>query len=995
MSDTQRYDVNLHVGLDSRPAEQRRNDRVLSLVSRQMLCCMTANIEYNISLLNEAGSEKDRDMRSGDGLRCRNLNYLISGVRGSGKTTFLNYLIKSLTHEIDPFSKDAKYPRYSADHYIGCKRKSVKCQLLYRYDPSSPAASGNSFLISVVAAIQSLLDKYHKEPGFVYAEHNLSELDCNHVLKQLDKGISRLSRTKFPLENLSEYEAVNLRSENAVLEEQIRNNFHRALDLMCRVCGVDAFIVAIDDADTRFSQCANVIEDLRLYMTHPRLVVLLAGDRDLYLERIRELHFKEYDKEYHHADFKGKEYRMEFVMNHASQYIIKQFPLENQYQLRDVAYLSSKLDPIYCRLVSVVEANGETKELSEDLISFVRKVFRTVINSESSDLEHYVHLFLSIPLRTLLQVIDAWVSEGVWSCLLRLEKLKSDIDAAVSARATAKEEHKDAAQESLKILLRKREADKNVLRNVVKNTLFAAWESEIRVSDYQFDKLDLDDPRGFFPLMLQLCIRMNDVDHGFFLAGDSGENQSDRRVLMLLALTSGCHMRNFENCLSYLLFGPATVALFAKAVEQARWEKTDRTPEAKEKLSKLFFRYFQVNNRISPTRWGRHADMVWGFDPGREGLHTGVLRLRYTQMVGAMKEILVPSSPGNPAGADTRQADAVGIPAAAGERKRMKWEELPSPVQLKGRLALAVSMGHSEARDNSYFLSLFGFLGFILRCLQCCRRSEEEYEEQRKQAAASQAPSAETEAEKKAREKGEKDEKMVARLCRVLYNAVPIKSCRNPEWLISGQRHEGFNETSILMEPGNNIFEGSQGAEKPSSELEAIAREIYQWYQLCKSAEEDVIDDDVSPRRMGDLWANMYYRLKGICYSRTGARMMTDITENGVAALGSQIESMTAAYLDFFSLNESELTNFSEALPDKLPENVRSRTHCYRWLIGRFPLTVPFCHACNAFADKLASLQKDEQETKATPPASAEEKAGHSFNALIAALKEVFTQSSK
>lgn len=41
-------------------------------------------------------------------------------------------------------------------------------------------------------------------------------------------------------------------------------NFYKVVDLLCDICKVKAFIIAIDDADTRSAQSFRVLEDLRL-----------------------------------------------------------------------------------------------------------------------------------------------------------------------------------------------------------------------------------------------------------------------------------------------------------------------------------------------------------------------------------------------------------------------------------------------------------------------------------------------------------------------------------------------------------------------------------------------------------------------------------------------------------------------------------------------------------------------------------------------------------
>lgn len=904
MSENKTYLVDLYVGKDIIERYSSPEIGVRSILSRQMLCDMTANIEYNVWAQNKRIMRGDTD-GSGTPLTYRNLNYIITGMRGSGKSTFLNNLVRCLTREIDPFDKvrSGDRNRYSPELYIGTPRKEVVCKLLCSFDPSFPGEGRGSFLISVVAAIQSLLEQAQRNHCERGDEGKLLIIECGKVLKMLGKGIVRLSQGKSPLQNLSEYEVVNLRSENAVLEEQIRNNFRRAMDLLCRIYHVDAFIVTIDDADTRFAQCADVIEDLRLYMTHRRLVVILAGDKDLYLERIRELHFKEYDKDYFYADTKGQGYRMDFVMTHASQYIIKQFPLENQYELRDIMYLSKKMDPIRCQIRACIDWNRRDVTVSADLIEFVNAVFKTIINTEASEVEQFVNLFLSMPLRSVIQMVNAWVLDDVWNDMLHLGVI-------ASGNPEVKPDKNQTPRRRLNKI--------NHLRNIVLGNIYSMLDGELRASDYKFDKISVDDSRSFYHLLLRLCLKTNDMEHGYFLTGEVGGYNSDRWISLLLALASGNFLRDMKGALSYFLFGPATVSLFAKSLEQEYGENRQISTEDKEKLYEVFSHYLHVGSWNSPTRWARHANMIWGFDSGREALHNGILRLRYEKLVSTLQESVF------------------------------------TQTDTKLQLAMLVSMSHADARDHSYFISLFSFLAFILKCIQVCENTEQyiSFNQASKAVKNVRLNRKNEESQDGVSKMNDEKKPYITNLRNLLKNVTPIKSCLNPEWLIKAQEHVGYN--TITLDEKIDFSRDYQ------ADLDAIAEEIYNWYLAARTIETKKMKDDISAQKMGELWSDMYYYLKGISYSEQDVRMTSSVPPLALEALSAQIlkvsEYVRTTMCRGCEDTKKILAQLSSSASSE--KSMLSRSEVYRKLLGAFPLTSLFCDALKMYSVALAQLAR-------------------------------------
>lgn len=896
------YTVDLYVGQDTMGEAAGMNNRVKTLVSRQMLCDMTAKIEYNIWRLNsdEVVSVGAGDLENVfyDGLKYRNLNYMITGVRGSGKSTFLHYLIQSLTRQIDPFEENfaRKRNRYSAQFYIGEPRKNIRCQLLSRFDPSFPHYTRGMFLISVVAAIQSKLEEVSRKANRAGDYSDVLIMECNQTLKKLDKAISRLTHKSDSWSELSEYEVAHLRSENSGLEKIIREGFRKSLELLCSLCKIDAFIVSIDDADTNFGQCAYVLEDLRLYMTSTRLVVLMAGDMDLYLERIREYHFSEFNLQYHQLDKKGEKYRMDFVLTHASQYLIKLFPLENQNGLKDLNFLSEKLDPIHCVLHSRMRMNnGRERELSCKLSDFVVNVFSVAINTHDICVDNFARLFLRMPLRSIIQVINSWTLDNVWSKLVELGYM-DDFGHAREPKIKSWVDH---------------ELELRRIRNLIKDAVFAVLKNEVRFYDYNFKNLYLENIHDFYLLMQAMCHNMNDVEHGYCLTGSACRNYSDLQISLLLALSAHSYLRDLDGFLSYFLYGPASISLYAKAVKQLHHlSKTEVDTDSLRKFNDDFAQYLHGSSLASPSRWARHANMIWCFDERREGMHLGILRLRYTILVRKLHQSIFTFS--------ERDVSSLSV----------------NNEKMLQAFAMRVSMSRSDARDNSYFISLFAFLAFILKCVKCCKR------------VVNRAPQT------------CKNEYLVdvctQSLMPIFEESMTIKSCRNPEWLISQEDEVCYNtgkvdfslENDNGSDPNNSMI--SRLVELPetfnSAYKEAqtsVVKQIAQWYissrQTLASAD---IKNDLSPQQMGRLWSKFYYGLKQDINCIPKVSMMKSVSVTDMRILGDMLETVAEGFWNLFSKAGAK-------------ESEKRLSLKFRYMISTFPLSKPFIDACITFAKEL------------------------------------------
>lgn len=529
----------------------------------------------------------DMEKKAGLGLHHtgRETNYLFTGGRGSGKSTFLRNLIKLLLGEIE--DKDA--------HEVQHK----KLKLLCWHDPSESVGGEDYFFLAIAAALKSQLEKSITERRRTDTDNNFLIDCCKSSMKALDKGLVRLSNGRKALSELTPQRASELRITTPELDESIRKNFYDVVDDLCRICRVDSFIIAIDDADIRSEQCFRVLEDLRLYLRHPRLIILMTGDKQMYLERIREHFFKEFDNEYHKADAKGSQTRLDMVVSHASQYLIKLFPLVNQRELVDMYTLMHKNNPITFMLEvsgGIDENDHQEKQELHSLKNLVERIFELSISNKPAEVKPYVKLFFRLPLRSILQALNYWSSCNIWKQFSN------------SGKKT------DNASE---------------IGYLVKMAMKRILQDELRSSYYNFDSLDEENGRTFYTIMLRHCQNTGDLEHGYFLSGGVGGSNEEKYITMMLATAFKDRVRTVEGFLTYIIHGPATVSLFKKAVTK-REQNIDNFPA-------IFNDYMQVGRDISASRWARRANMIL-VDPA--GRHAGVLRFYEKTNTDAVRKVI-------------------------------------------------------------------------------------------------------------------------------------------------------------------------------------------------------------------------------------------------------------------------------------------------------------------------------------------------------------------
>lgn len=594
-------------------------------------------------------------------------------------------------------------------------------------------------------------------------------------MKGLDKGLVRLSHARKAISELTLQKAAELRLTTPDLDDSIRSNFYDIVDRLCDICKVDAFIIAIDDADTRSEQCFRVLEDLRLYIRHPRLIILMTGDKHMYLERIRENLFREYNIDYHHADVKGQQNRLDMVVSHASQYLIKLFPLANQRELVDMYTLMHKHTPItyYLR-----RKDKRKNTVSSNLKDLVTKLFKHTISQKAEEIKPYIELFFRLPLRSILQALNYWNERSIWLDCDAHDKGKDEITPS-----------QDIAYS-------------------VKMSMIRILQDELCSHYYNFDSPEADEGRTYYAIMLRHCQNTGDLEHGYFLSGGVSGRNEEKYITMMLATAFKNRVNTLENFIYYLLHGPATVTLYAKAAALAKQPANGSNgyDYKKEDFSECFNDYMQVGRDISASRWARRANLILSED----GTHAGALKLTEDSAVTAIKTWFKNQEK------DVKENARKNVITAA-EKKDNAAKQL---------LAILVSLSRTEPRENKYIISLYSYIAFVLKCCSACKDcSHEKYEP----------------------------------LHNLISDYFSIKSSMYPAWL---NGNTGNGTSHELFDGGTYSGCLRKGSEEKNSELvESIAKEIYKWHNLYNN---DKFLNLLTPHQVGDDWAEVFYTMERI-----------------------------------------------------------------------------------------------------------------------------------
>ncbi len=257
----------------------------------------------------------------------------IDGDRGVGKTAFMI--------NIENYYKNI------------AKIETPKYIFLKPVDPTLLEHT-EKFLSVILARIVEMVSKKLKN-SCIDEENYCIDDDCNKVYNRGSKQVNCTESYYKVLEKLSKsLEAIKTLEKDVGIEEiasnksslKLEQHAHEFFQVVCKMFGVNAIVMLIDDVDMAFDKGFDVLEVVRKYLASPYLIPIVAGDMKLYRE-IVETKFIEKIKFYDDVKYlkdsipqfiDSKEYKDKLYLldNLVEQYLHKVFPSEYHIKLKDI-----------------------------------------------------------------------------------------------------------------------------------------------------------------------------------------------------------------------------------------------------------------------------------------------------------------------------------------------------------------------------------------------------------------------------------------------------------------------------------------------------------------------------------------------------------------------------------------------------------------------------------------------------------------------------------
>ncbi|EKZ97872.1 ATPases with chaperone activity, ATP-binding subunit [Cupriavidus sp. HMR-1] len=358
-------------------SEGSSNVAAEELIQRVCFDKLKAQIEHDIRSLRDVPSRTESPVSGGG------LVYFLDGTRGAGKSTFLWSIYSNLPTKFD--------------------RKAGVVAALDYIDPSR-VESNEIVLLTVLHALNQKV-RQHRQVGVTIRESRFQDFDLE--FRKLAGGLSVIGPQHDQLRDLDPELFLDWGLERAGHSTDLRRALHSVFDAACEILGVDALILAFDDADTHAKHARRVLECIRKYLDTPRLIVLVTGDMELYSLLVRD-HFHEdlgdFNRKGHDEERRNQRNRM--VDHLEDQYLLKLFPVQRRVLLRPLWNL---LEPSLLAKTGSIRYEFTHSEWvgPRDVLCVLEEVIRRGLRIKNPrDIALFQEFLLTQPLRSVLQVLS-------------------------------------------------------------------------------------------------------------------------------------------------------------------------------------------------------------------------------------------------------------------------------------------------------------------------------------------------------------------------------------------------------------------------------------------------------------------------------------------------------------------------------------------------------------------------------------------------------------
>lgn len=352
--------------------------------------------EYDdsLKLINEIVKSQKEDELSEDG--CNN-RILITGQRGSGKTSVMRSLADYLRNPVDDDGKTI----------------NVKCYVLDMIDPSH-FDKNNNILLTVVTKMYSKAKDLMKQLSNENVNREREELlkEFEKVFKSFESIKSEI--TSYTLETLNKKsEAEDLRSKMHGFVQAFLEFFNVA-DTKSKMNGYSKLVLPIDDIDMSVSYSFEMMEQLRKYLDLDNLIIIMSANITQLFNEIREHYSRAFKNTLTLLKDKNQDLYY-YVEDQASKYLVKLFPTSRRINVerRIEQLLKTQLQIKKKQDNNTKEENwtvikGGEGQLQKVILATIWRKTRLIFTLKDQD--HTLHPIIPTNLRDLTQFIDVLVS---------------------------------------------------------------------------------------------------------------------------------------------------------------------------------------------------------------------------------------------------------------------------------------------------------------------------------------------------------------------------------------------------------------------------------------------------------------------------------------------------------------------------------------------------------------------------------------------------------
>lgn len=326
----------------------------------------------------------------------------INGERGSGKTTFILNILGLV----------------STEAWCKGKGRDYRIKSLDIIDPTLIEDCEHIFL-AVISKIKEAVERCWEDTRI---GSNADTVDERHAqwrnsLTKLAGGLRNLGKKKDTDGDAWADPQFIMEEglENAAQGVKLERHFHCFVEESLKFIEKDAFIIALDDVDTKVETGWPVLEVLRKYLTTPRLIVILSGDIELYTQLIFNQQCKQAGVNPEKIIEKTQDSEGQIALDYSTQrrlvddlteqYMMKILRPDYRIEMQTVAQITKQLKR-EGKDVKVIRKQGDMeREIREILEDFCEKIYGSNFQKE------YLALVLAeVPTRTCIQLLNTATS---------------------------------------------------------------------------------------------------------------------------------------------------------------------------------------------------------------------------------------------------------------------------------------------------------------------------------------------------------------------------------------------------------------------------------------------------------------------------------------------------------------------------------------------------------------------------------------------------------